>query len=489
MTVNEGKPVLLLQSLAYAAPMIVTCFLFVPVQSLLAGLYAKYFGLSLTVIASVVFAARIFDAVIDPLIGYCSDWVRAKTGTRKPWIFVGNVLLVASSYFLFVPPENVSVGYFLGWYFAFYLAFTMADIPHYAWGGEIAVSSQEKTRIYALRIFFWFAGATLYTGMPLLPFFGGEGFTPQTLKWSVIASAFALLPILFVCMRYAPNGRQSVRPKKESIGRVMMAFYQNKPLLNFLAGFALTAFGFGMNVGLTFFFADGYLGLGRQLPLVLTIGAAMGVSGALIVYRLPIQFEKHHIYGVSVILTIFGMAGFTILKPGEGAFLPFLIFYSLILFGNAITQISAASLLSDIADYGCWKFKSDRAATYFASYTFLLKAAFANGMSLAIAVVGWYGFNAMATAQNAVGDLAVRLLVGVVPALLLSVALIFVFKIPINARRHAIIRKRIASRLRRQGEQALSEKSAPDSPASTKPKSASDKAIKPKSHSCFVSSA
>ena len=58
--------------LAYPLPYIAMAFLFGP-MAILQGIYAKYFGLSLTTIAAVLLIGRLFDAITDPIIGYLSD--------------------------------------------------------------------------------------------------------------------------------------------------------------------------------------------------------------------------------------------------------------------------------------------------------------------------------------------------------------------------------------------------------------------------------
>ena len=62
-----------LKIIAFAMPLIGVTLLLGPVIAVLGGIYAKYYGLSLTSIAAVILAAKLFDAVTDPLIGYYSD--------------------------------------------------------------------------------------------------------------------------------------------------------------------------------------------------------------------------------------------------------------------------------------------------------------------------------------------------------------------------------------------------------------------------------
>ena len=95
-----GKPGF--QGVAYGLPLLPLYFLFGPI-TILQGIYVKYFGLPLTAVATVLLIARLFDAVTDPIIGYCADRYYTRHGSRKPLIVVGGLLFIISSWFLYVP--------------------------------------------------------------------------------------------------------------------------------------------------------------------------------------------------------------------------------------------------------------------------------------------------------------------------------------------------------------------------------------------------
>ena len=431
------------RSLIYASPAVVTNFLFYPVQILLAGIYAKYFGLSLATIAVIVFAARLFDAVTDPLIGYYSDRYRARTGTRKPWIIVGGIGLVISSYFLWTPPANVTGSYFLIWYFAFYLAWTIIDIPHTAWGGELASTSHDKTRVYSIRAFCLYFGLFLFAVVPLLPIFKGKGFTPETLLWSVLASAVIMLPTLIICIKLTPNGRESVQVEKESPQLVLKAIFTNKPLLNLLAGFFPISAGYGLYMGLSFIFADAYLGLGEHLPMIFVLSTLIGLAGTGVTYQLSARLGKIKIYRLAVIVSAMAMAGHALLKPESEVLIPLAVLTGMFYFSNAMVLGAVPSLLSDIADYGTWKFGTDRAATYFAVYAFMAKAIVGIGGACGLGLINWYGFDATAISHSGNSTFGLRLAIAYLPTILMLVSLIAIAKMPINARRHRLIKMRL----------------------------------------------
>ena len=217
------------QHLAYAAPTMMVMFLWSP-MGILQGIYAKYYGVALTTIATVLLLARVFDAVTDPLIGYWSDRIQTKFGTRKPFIVAGGLLFIVSSYFLYVPVDPntvdaltvVSTAYFLVWFLLFYLAWTLFEIPHLAWAAELASSSQAKNKIYSLRYLSGLLGMLGFYLVPFLPFFPSREFTPHTLQWAAVAAGLFMLFTLYLCITRTPNGprvyRRALNKRRNPLG-------------------------------------------------------------------------------------------------------------------------------------------------------------------------------------------------------------------------------------------------------------------------------
>ena len=79
-------------SLVYGSALLPVYFLVGPIV-ILQGIYAKYFGLDLTVIAMVLLLSRVFDAVTDPLLAML------RTATMLADV-VTNPLLSAADYCL-----------------------------------------------------------------------------------------------------------------------------------------------------------------------------------------------------------------------------------------------------------------------------------------------------------------------------------------------------------------------------------------------------
>lgn len=452
------------QTAAYGAPLISIYLLTAPI-ALLQGIYAKHFGLSLTTIAAVLLVSRIFDAATDPVIGYCADRYYARRSTRKPFIIVGAILFIFSSYFLYAPSgffpdqggNSVSAVYFLVWFLLFYLGYTLFEIPHMAWGGELAADSLEKNTIYGVRSSIIFLSSLLFFSIPLLPWFQSSEFTPQALAWSVLVAGILMLPLLYVCIRYVPNrsamgivntSHEEINPPegKESLAVFIQSIFANKPLLVLLGAFIFTGSAMGMYFSLLFIFVDVYLGLGHYLSIILVVSYSVGLVALKFWVSMAKYWSKQAVWIVSLCLVILGTVGLGLLSPESTGWQELLLCIVLIFAGNAAFNIMAPSLLSDIIDYGTWKFGTDRAGTYFSLYVFTNKAMIAFSGALALGIVGWAGFNPTETTHSDESVMALRFSISWMPVLFIVLSMALIPRIPITARRHMAIRRRLDSR-------------------------------------------
>lgn len=100
---------------------------------------------------------RFFDALTDPLMGYISDNTRTRWGRRRPYIFVGAILVGIIFIALWQLPEGQSEAFYF-WYFligslAFYLAYTIFATPWVALGYEMTPDYNERTRLMGTQNF------------------------------------------------------------------------------------------------------------------------------------------------------------------------------------------------------------------------------------------------------------------------------------------------------------------------------------------------
>ena len=115
------------------------------------ALVALFFGLG-----------RVWDAVSDPIAGYWSDRTRLGLGRRRPWILASAVPLALTFAALWSPPPLPS-GLLALWVGAaillFFTAQTAFEVPHLAWGAELAVDEHDRTRVFGGRLAVGLLGA------------------------------------------------------------------------------------------------------------------------------------------------------------------------------------------------------------------------------------------------------------------------------------------------------------------------------------------
>ena len=450
--------------LTYSLPVITTIWLIAPI-GIIQGIYAKYYGLALTTIATVVLVTRLFDAITDPIIGYCVDHFYRRTGTRKPLMLLGGLLFVVSSYFLYVPPEIVSAEYFTLCFLAFYLAWTLFEIPHLAWASGLAKTSKEKSKIYSYRSAANYFGLLFFYLIPLLPFFDTRNITPQTLEVSVIVAGVLMLIFLIICLRGIPDANpndfrsrnrtlsdRNLSPTQEKGGnlrKTLKVIIRNRPFALFVTGYSFLSIASGMWYGLIFLYVDAYLGLGDQFAQIFLLAYAIGIVATPIWYKLSVVFGKKATWLLATVILIISFIFTGFLKPGETGFTELVTLKIVQTLGFTCTAVVAPAMLSEIIDFSSWKYHSEKSATYFSFYTFLSKVTIAIAMAMGLSIAGWFGFDATIKAHSNESIFGLTLAIAWLPPVFASIAMIFILLAPIDARRHQILRRRLDERAAR----------------------------------------
>ncbi len=440
-----NKDVTVAQQVIYATPTSLTWFLGAPILFVLPGMYAKHFGLALTSIATVILISRLFDAITDPIIGYISDKLRQRTGTRKVIIAAGVVCLLVGSYLLFVPLVEVTATYYLLSHLVFYMGWTLFEVPHLAWGGELARDYQSKTRLYKIRWLFASSGVLLFYSIPLMGIFKSTEFTLDMLEWSVILCAILAVPTLILCIKMVPNGYAIEASKRDSFRSLASSILRNSPLLIFLAAFMVLSIGMGMWVGTTFIYIDAYLGLGESMALVLAVMTLTSIISIEVWSRIAIRYGKKWAWGLGMIVGAAGLASLGFLESGGNAIFHLMISMSAVYCSFACTQTIAPSVLSDIVDYSTLKFGNNRGGAFFSVYLIVTKASMSVGTALSLAIAGWYQMDPTETSHSEQSLFGLFLSISYIPALLLLLSIALINHLPIDVRRHEIIRRRLDS--------------------------------------------
>ena len=450
-THNKQHQVSATVGIAYALPVIPVLIL-MSTNNVLSGIYATHHGLALSAISMVMLIAGLFDAVTDPSIGYLSDRYHARTGSRRPFVVVGSILLIPCAWFLLNPGEGVTVVYFLVWYLLFYLAMTLFQIPHLTWGGEISPVSEEKSKIYAYRAYAAYAGMIIFTLIPILPFYEGTKITPETMRYLVIVAGVLVLPALYMMLRYVPTGAH--RPDQTGITenpfQALIALGHNKPAMWYTAANVLHVLAGAFYIALQFMIMESYLGLGHYYVYLLLFHLVVSTLATKLAVKVTFQLGKIKAcmlaYAICILASLILMLA--LLNNAYSLTLLF-VFNAVLAVGAAVINVAGFSLLSDISDYGTLKSCVDRSATYFSLISLSSKTCMALGIAASLAIAGWFGFDPKAETQGPQVYWGLTLCMCIIPIVFNAVAIFCLSKTAITSQRHDVIRRRLDARAAR----------------------------------------
>jgi GPH family glycoside/pentoside/hexuronide:cation symporter len=102
----------------------------------------------------IFFAPRVFDSITDPIMGFISDNTRSRWGRRRPYVFLGGLIMGIAfiiMWQLYIDNSlEYNFWYFFLWSLVFYLGLTIFSVPYVAMGYEMSDDFKERTSIMAI---------------------------------------------------------------------------------------------------------------------------------------------------------------------------------------------------------------------------------------------------------------------------------------------------------------------------------------------------
>jgi GPH family glycoside/pentoside/hexuronide:cation symporter len=174
------------------------------------------------------FLPRIFDSVTDPIMGFISDNTRSTWGRRKPYVFIGAIVMgisfVAMWQLYRIDGVAYNFVYFLCWSLVFYLGLTLFSIPYVAMGYEMSDDFHERTSIMAVAQWIgqwaWVIAPWFWVVMYDPSWFENADTATRTLSVGVgvVCMLLAMVPALFLPSRSTKDDAQLVPLNLHNIG-------------------------------------------------------------------------------------------------------------------------------------------------------------------------------------------------------------------------------------------------------------------------------
>lgn len=362
--------------------------------------YLMMTGINMAKAGVVVLAVKVWDAVNDALFGAIFDKIKFKNGQKcLPWVRISTAIIPIASIVLFAIPNAASENVKLLWFALAYIfwdtAYTICDVPIYTMVTTITSNLDERNTLMSRRQILSGIGIALITGIfTILPSERvGLSYTWTVVIASIIGAA-VMIPI-----GITGKERNYVRSESEenfSLIEMFRYLIKNKYLLVYYGGF-IVANSFLTNNTLSI--AVAYYLFGDSLFSIIlgAITTPMQLVAALIVPVILRKYDKFKVYLLSNIAIIITTA--PIFFCGYSNVWLFIVFNVLRTLPASIVGIMNFMFTPDCAEYGKFKTGTDAKGITFAIQTFSAKITAAIASSMAMIVLGWFGWQEVTAAS------------------------------------------------------------------------------------------
>ncbi len=440
------------------------------IATIIASFFQLYFlttiaGLPPGLAGTILLIVKIWDAVNDPIIGWLTDKTQTRWGRRRPWLLFGAAPFGLLFFLQWViPPFDVTGKfiYYLVIALLFDTAFTVVNVPYTALTPELTRDYDERTALNSYRFAFSIGGSLL--GGILHQIIVGQ-FADQQTGYLVSGAVIGVLIALpFLWCFFGTRERYEPEPGSEelSLPDQIRYVFKNRPFLFVVGIYMFSWLAVQVTSSVLTFFIVFWLGSIPQFPHVsfgLTFNTVndlipvmlFAVQGSALVFlfvwsAVSRRIGKKAVYMIGSLIWIGVQAFLFFLQPEQ---IDLAIILGLIAgAGVATAYLIPWSMMPDIIELDELETGQRREGMFYGFMVFLQKMGLALGLFLVGQILQFSGFNEnlQPGQQPESALLAIRLLIGPMPTLILISGMVLTAFYPITKASHAETLAKLALR-------------------------------------------
>lgn len=363
--------------------------------------FTNVFGLTFADAAALMFVARMFDVITDPLMGSLADRTQSRWGTYRPWLIFGSIPFGLIFALLLFTPELGPTGKRI-WAYSFYLlmmvVYTMVNVPYGSLLGVMTEDDNEKNQFSSFRMVGAYAmGFITLLSFPFVQKIAGGS---EQHQYAVIGAGFGLLACLMT-LTCGLLTKERIKPKRaEKFSFKQFGdLFKNKPWIyitsvavstNFFNGFRYAVAGYMFT-----YCIGGDVTFG-SLIINFTVFMAIGEVTCMIFGGLSPAFTKwvgsKRTAFVWAAVICFATSILYFFIPMDSSYMWAMILVSVLTsVGAGLYSPLLWSMYADVADYATEKFGTSSTGLIFSSGTMAQKFGGAISGSLIAALLGMAG--------------------------------------------------------------------------------------------------
>lgn len=429
----------------YALPFLAHALAMTPLITFIPSFYSEQHGLPLALVGAIIFAARLFDIVVEPTVGVLSDRTRTPWGRRKPWILGGLPLLMLGCWMVFAPPVKVDPVYAAFWITVTFIAFNILDTPYKAWGAELSKTYMGRARVAGWREGIGIASSMLALVMIFTMQRAGQGEMETMLFW-LGASLVAAMPILFAITLWLvpepPIEDLHIPPPSLADGLKVIA--ENKPFMMLMTGLCVFMAGAIIGASLHMIVMEAVFDARHLFPIILGLENVAGLVSVPIWVWVARRIGKHRAVALAAAWMALWSAPIPLLQADQAELYGACIVIRGLAGGALAVMISA--MIADVVDIDTLKTGQARNGLYFALVGMLGKVGIALGALVGTSLPALFGFQNAAVDNTPEALFALLVTYAWVPMLLMGLAAPWFWFYPLTEARQKELRAEIDRR-------------------------------------------
>jgi GPH family glycoside/pentoside/hexuronide:cation symporter len=387
----------------------------------------------------------VWNAINDPLIGFFGDQTRTRYGRRMPWLMIATPLISISFIFLFFPPllnpaNPISQWLFFVWLFIWLLMYdsfyTIIGITQKALVAELTILPEER----ANTTFFWslgtLVGQVITFLIPFLFIINKDPYSQNLPTIQAMVIIFGIIGIfLLAAMSFGIEERKEFlfaeKKKMKFLDSIKQTIKNRAFIIYTIFSFTLVYINFSIYSQVSFFVQD-VLEISSENPLS-TLPLIIFIGASLVGYPIGMFFNRK--YGGKkglIYLSGFVISGLVFLTFAP-EFISSNIALLIVGFSYSGMMLIAPILMADVIDKDELKTGRRREGAYYGTNNLFTKPAQSIAAALTAMVLALTGYNQTTVFQDDLAQFGIKLNIGLIPAIFITIGIIVLLKFPIDA--------------------------------------------------------
>ena len=407
------------------------------------GFYAlKYLtdtvGIAAAVAGTILMVGKFVDAFWDPLIGFISDNTRTRFGRRRPFLLFGSIPMALTMWFFFTNPHIQQPGLLVAWglvaFILLNVTYSVVNIPYSSLTPELTTDYNERSSLNGFRFMFAVVGTILgaVAVEPIIGIVGSGHGGDKSLGFSIVGAIFGavmLVTALITGLSVREPPVTAAKAEKDFV-KAYLKVFKNGPFRIVLFGYALHLVGLTfLQTAITYYFTYIYNNEAMQT-------LAMGILLIVAMVFIPISVLVSKRIGKKltwqICFFILGTSSLALFflghRLGPNFFLAMMVYSGI---GVGFGYVAPYAMLPDAIEVDAIRSGKRNEGAFYGLYLLTSKV----GQALALLLTGLVltlGHYIPNVPQSETAKLAIRVLVGPLPAIVLLGALVLVQFYPLD---------------------------------------------------------